>query len=232
MFNFEAGLAWTISGLLSNRAQHSSLAEMHQPPVTTAIGIILYSWQLPSIPNPSAHQRFPRQLSVLVIRRQVDIPGGTFARTGMFSMRIDGGETEMKFRRVYRLLRQRNYPVLLTDAKAMSLTHLNRLVQSKGVLLAVCSADYGEMEVPDPSKRSSYEELQFAWDRDIEILPLRLRDDWPPRATFGPEHPYDKDGKADALLAATIPPSKIYVECREKSENWIAAQIAKKLRGP
>ncbi|CAE7244695.1 unnamed protein product [Symbiodinium sp. CCMP2592] len=191
-------------------------------------------------------------LETLKAMKEEDIPDGTSARMAVFSMRFNDAETVMKFRRVHRLLKERNYPVLLPEAAAMTLPHLNRLVQSKGVLLAVCSDDYGEMEAPEkPSKpiggmtvneflhastnrvnRSSHEELQFAWSRDIEIFPLRLRDDWPPRATFGPDHPYDKDGMADALLAATIPSSKIYVECRGESENWIAAQIARKLRGP
>ena len=68
-----------------------------------------------------------------------------------------------------------------------------------------------------------------AYDRNIEILPLRCCDEWPPNPPSGPGHPYDEDGVAAGLVeAATL--SNAHVDCRGRDERWIVRQIAKKLR--
>ncbi|CAE7244662.1 unnamed protein product [Symbiodinium sp. CCMP2592] len=165
-----------------------------------------------------------------------DLPDGEGARVGMFSARFDGKETEQLFRRVYKLLKSWNYPVLMVDAKAgkdfgdYTAMYLGRLLESRdGVMLSVCTWHYGEVT---KSKYSSYEELKFAYGNDIEILPLRLCDMWPPKPDFGPNHACDKEGLANGFLNMAFPPSKVFVDCRGKDEHWIAAQIAEALHRP
>lgn len=161
------------------------------------------------------------------------IPDGTGSREGMFSARFDGKETERLFRQVYKILKDLNYSVLMVeegvggDFGDSTAIFLGRLRKRKGVMLSVCSWHYGEIT---NSKYSSYEEVKFAHGHDIDILPLRVCDDpWPPEPPSGPDHPYDKEGKAEGLLALAIPPSQIYVDCRGKDAHWIAARIAEKL---
>ncbi|CAE7247746.1 SPY, partial [Symbiodinium sp. CCMP2456] len=164
----------------------------------------------------------------------VSIPDGSGARDGMFSARFDGGDTEMLFRQVYKILKDRGYPVMMVEEGAggdfgtKTATFLGRLRKHKGVMLSVCTSHYGEMT---SSTYSSYKEVKFAQDHDLEILPLRMcGDPWPPEPPSGPGHKYDKDGTAEGLIAMAIPPSKIYVECRGRDAEWIAARIAEKLR--
>ena len=163
-----------------------------------------------------------------------DIPDGTSARVGMFSARFDRSPTETLFRRVYDILKKKNYPVLMVDAAAgknfgeMTAAYLGNLEEEKGVLLAVCTSHYGEKT---DSKYSSYEEVRVAHESDLEILPLRVCDDpWPPKPPFGPEHKYDKMGAGAGLLKLAIGKATVYVDCRGKDELYIAKQIAKTLR--
>ncbi|CAE7812554.1 unnamed protein product [Symbiodinium sp. CCMP2456] len=164
-----------------------------------------------------------------------ELPDGTGARVGMFSARFDGKETEQLFRRVYKQLKARNYPVLMVDAKAgkdfgdYTAMYLGKLIASNGVMLSVCTWHYAEVT---KSKYSSFEELKFAHGNGIEILPLRLCDSWPPKPESGPNHACDKDGLANGFLNLAFPPSKIFVDCRGKDEHWIAAQIAEALHRP
>ena len=140
----------------------------------------------------------------------------------MFSLRFDGKETEQLFRQVYKILKDQHYPVMIVedgaggDFGATTATFLGRLRKHKGVLLAVCTWHYGEIT---DSKYSSYEEVKFAHGEDLHILPLRVCDDpWPPEPPCGPEHPHDKEGTAEGLMAMAFPKSKIYVDCTWASD--------------
>jgi len=162
-----------------------------------------------------------------------EIPDGANARVGMFSARWDRGPTETLFRGVYHILKKKNYPVLMVDEAArdsvggMTLPYLSKLIREKGVLLAVCTSDYAEKT---DSRYSSYEELRFAHDNDLQILPLRVCDDpWPPKPPSGPNHQYDKMGAGEGLLMLAIGRSTVYVDCRGKDEIYIAARIAETL---
>ncbi|CAE7804354.1 unnamed protein product, partial [Symbiodinium sp. KB8] len=170
------------------------------------------------------------------VMTEVSIPDGAGARDALFSARFnkENKETEMLFRQVYKILKDRNYPVMMVEEGAggdfgtKTATFLGRLRKHKGVLLAVCSSHYGEIT---GSTYSSYEEVKFAHGHKLDILPLRMCEDpWPPEPPSGPDHAYDKEGAAEGLLAMAIPPSKIFVDCRGKDAQWIAVKIAETLR--
>jgi len=162
-----------------------------------------------------------------------EIPDGAGARVGMFSARFDRGPTETLFRGVYQILKQKNYPVLMVDATAgknfgeMTSAFLGKLKRERGVLLAVCTWHYAEKT---DSRYSSYEELRVAHENGLQILPLRMCDDpWPPEPPCGPEHQYDQMGAGPGLLDLAIGQATVYVDCRGKDENFIAARIAETL---
>ncbi|CAE7655877.1 Ogt [Symbiodinium sp. CCMP2592] len=163
-----------------------------------------------------------------------EIPDGASARVGMFSARFDRGPTEALFRGVYQLLKEKNYPVLMVDAAAgrnfgeMTSAYLGKLKRERGVLLAVCTWNYAEKT---DSRYSSYEELRVAHENGLQILPLRMCDDpWPPEPPCGPDHQYDQMGAGAGLVDLAIGPATVYVDCRGKDENCIAARIAETLR--
>ncbi|CAE7244673.1 unnamed protein product [Symbiodinium sp. CCMP2592] len=152
---------------------------------------------------------------------------------GMFSMVFNGQETEMKFRLVHRLLTERNYTVVMADpqagrnVKGDSVRYLGQLKENEGVLLAVCSPEYAE----DQLEETKYEEVKFAFDNDLEIVPLRVSD------TYLPERPdprYATVGKSSMvdLLRSAIPRWAVDVDCRRLDEGEIASRIAKRLWEP
>ena len=106
--------------------------------------------------------------------------------------------------------------------------YLGRLQQEKGTMLAVCTKHYGEMTA---SAYSSHKELKFALDyeNDVKVLPLKVEDTYPPEPPSGPEHKYDKKGLAKGYILSVFKPSVVYLDCQDKSERDIAANIAKHL---
>ena len=150
------------------------------------------------------------------------IPDGENARVAMVSARFDGGEVEQKFRRIHRILQAHGYDILMVDATVSedfgrkTRAFLGKLLQRKGVLLAVCTDHYAEVT---SSPYSSYEELSFCYNYRVDIMPLRLSDTWPPEPPYGPDHLYDKEGDAYGLLAMAFPPNKVYLDCRTMDEE-------------
>ncbi|CAE7155249.1 unnamed protein product [Symbiodinium pilosum] len=151
----------------------------------------------------------------------------------MFSMRFDSGEVEQKIRAVHRLLLRHNYEVRMVEAGAGDdfgddpLRFLLDLKRNGGVMLAVCTAHYAEMTA---SRYSSHEELRYCHEHRIQVLPLRMDDIYPPEPPWGPSHPYDEMGRAEALVSLALPPSLPYVDCRGKTVEEIASGIAARLR--
>ena len=139
---------------------------------------------------------------------------------------------EHMFRRIHRKLEGRGYKIFMVEADAgedfgrKTSAFLGQLKKQKGVLLAVCTDHYAEIT---RSPYSSYEELRFCYNNRIGILPLRLCEEWPPDPPSGPEHPYDKDGEACGLLSLAMPDNVVFVECRSRSEDDIAMDIAEQL---
>ncbi|CAE7232223.1 unnamed protein product [Symbiodinium natans] len=168
----------------------------------------------------------------------VAIPDGAGARLAMFSARFDGGKVEQLIRQVHSILLAHNYEVLMVKAGAGddfgkdTMTYLGKLLVQKGILLAVCTENYAEVT---SSKYSSFEELKLAYDRNLDVIPLKVTQAYPPRPPHGPQHPFDKEGQAIGLLAMAMPTSKVYLDCLTKtgdllSPHDIAARIAEKLR--
>lgn len=159
------------------------------------------------------------------------IPDGRGARLGMFSVRE--GPLFEKFRRVYEILREHNYDVLLVDVRdgddegSKTCESLARLHKEKGALLAVCSANYGEVT---SSKYSSFEVLKFSHGWQLPILPLSFSSEiYPPEPPHGPAHPYDSHGDAMGLVLLAMD-SLRPLQCHDDDHN-IAKGIAKYLRG-
>ncbi|CAE7911296.1 unnamed protein product [Symbiodinium necroappetens] len=108
----------------------------------------------------------------------------------------------------------------------LTLTYLNQIENEKGVLICVCTAHLGEKT---SSPYCSFEELRVALDNRLDVLPLKVADVYPPKPPGGPNHPYDKENKAAALIGMVFRPNLVYVDCRNLDEMEIAREIAKKL---
>ena len=163
-----------------------------------------------------------------------DLPDGTAARVGMFSARFDGEEPERLFREVHKILKNKNYPVLMVDAPVgadfgtLTEEYLGKLKFNKGVLLSVCTSHYGAVT---KSVCSSHHELKFAHVYGIDILPLKMCDMWPPEPYA--DCPRDENADlVDGLLSSVFLPTKVHMDCQGKDAHWIAAHIAKVLHGP
>ncbi|CAE7898738.1 unnamed protein product, partial [Symbiodinium necroappetens] len=150
----------------------------------------------------------------------------------MFSARFDGGYIEHKIRRVHKILQAHNFPVLMVDAGIgdnfgkLTQNYLNKIEKEKGVLICVCTAHYAEKT---SSPYCSFEELQFAKDYRLDVLPLKVADVYPPKPPGGPKHPHDKDCEAEALIKMVFRPNLSYKDCRNLDEVEIARVIADKL---
>ena len=151
----------------------------------------------------------------------------------MISARFDGGEAERKMRRVHKILTERNYEVLMVGVgpgenfAKPTMKYLLRIKKEQGIILAVCTKHYAEVTA---SQYSSHEELRYASDYGIEVLPLQMEDVYPPKPAWGETHPYDKDGDGQALVALKLQPSLLYLDCRKKTDSQIACEIARKLK--
>ncbi|CAE7244689.1 unnamed protein product [Symbiodinium sp. CCMP2592] len=152
----------------------------------------------------------------------------------MFSMRWNERNkgTERLFRDVAELLRGRCIRILAVDAQApdfgaVTLRYLHVLKAKRGVMLAVCTADYGEMTT-DPF--STNIQLTYALDHHIEILPLKVEEIYPPQPPSGPDHPVDKHRLGELLIWTAMPPDKFYLDCCLKTKDQIADEIEAALR--
>ncbi|CAE7584102.1 PUB10, partial [Symbiodinium natans] len=162
------------------------------------------------------------------------LPDGKGARLAMFSLRFDNGPIEAKFRRIHQLLKSHNFNVLMVDADAgdnfgtMTMDYLDELVENKGLMIAVCTKHYGEKTA---SPYSSFNELRYAQDYQLDVLPLKVADIYPPQPPSGPDHKYDQKGEARKLLRMVLRPNISFFDCCSLSEQEIALKIANKLLG-
>ena len=153
-------------------------------------------------------------------------------RLAYVSARFDGSPVELTMRRVQRILAERGLEILMAEVESgqdfgnQTMAGLWRIKKEQGVLLAVCTWNYAEKT---SSPYSSHAELLFAYDHGVDVLPLRFDDAYPPSPPFGPDHLFDKDGTAQALLHMVFPPSKVYLDCQSRSDNEIADKIQQKL---
>ena len=107
----------------------------------------------------------------------------------------------------------------------MTAEYLNRLESENGVMLAVCTSDYGEKT---DSTYCTYYELQYAKEYNLDVLPLQVEDQWKPNP---PCHP-DRDPKKSALgfIKMVFLNGIVRVDCRNKSIEEIASAIAAVLK--
>ncbi|CAK9086672.1 unnamed protein product [Durusdinium trenchii] len=160
------------------------------------------------------------------------IPDGAAAPVSMFSARFNGGEFELKFREVHRLLKEHNFDNLMVNADAgdnfgtLTLEYFGRVHFENGVMLCVCTEDYGEIT---KSKYSSNYELQYIYDQNLRKIPIRVVPIYPPRPDCGPRHMYDKSYSARVLVNSVFKDSVVFLDCQDKTAHEIALMLAKKL---
>ena len=106
--------------------------------------------------------------------------------------------------------------------------YLNRLKREKGIMLAVCTSDYGEMT---DSPFCTFYELQTAVEYKIDVLPLQVEDERQPNPPGGKGH-LDEEELALGYIDQVFRPSTVTLDCRGKSVEEIAGKIAAVLRKP
>ena len=166
--------------------------------------------------------------------RQVsDIPDGVGTRLAMLSARRFNNASVMRqMQAVQQILTLRNYEVVVVDTDAgADLGHntmacLGRIKREQGIILGVCTWDYAEVT---SSQYSSHKELRYALDNDIDVLPLRVEETYPPMPPFGENHPHDQHGVGQALVHMKLPPSLVPLDCRGKTAVQIAYDVAGRL---
>ena len=82
----------------------------------------------------------------------------------------------------------------------------------------------------DENPYSSFVELKYALDNRLEILPLKVEATYPPQPPWGNNHPFDKKGIACGLVSLAMPGSKVFVDCVDQADVFIADEIEKVLR--
>ena len=110
----------------------------------------------------------------------------------------------------------------------LTVEYLGRLKRENGIMLAVCTSDYGEMT---DSPFCTYYELQTAVEYKIDVLPLQVEDEWQPNPPCGKGH-LDKDQSALGYIYQVFKPSRVRLDCRNKPVEEIASKIAAILRKP
>ena len=109
-----------------------------------------------------------------------------------------------------------------------TLKYLRRLGEEKGVMLAVCTSDYGELA---DSPYCTYYELKMAKEYKVDVLPLQVEDNWKPSPPCGEGH-LDHSKSALSYINAVFLPSIVRLDCRNKAVEEIAREIAAALRKP
>ena len=104
--------------------------------------------------------------------------------------------------------------------------YLRRLKRENGIMLAVCTSDYGEMTA---SPYSSFAELEYAQEYKLDVLPLQVEEEWQPNPPCGEGH-LDTEELALAYISMVFKPSCVRIDCRNKAIEKIASEIAAVLR--
>ena len=129
-------------------------------------------------------------------------------RWAMISARFDGGEVEQTFREVVRIMKGHNCNILMVDAKGgddfglLTIQYLNKIRADNGVMVAVCTPHYGEKTA---SPYSSHQELIYALDNKLEVLPLKVHEIYPPQPPCGPDHRFDHASTAEGFISMMLP---------------------------
>ena len=141
------------------------------------------------------------------------------------SARFDGGEKESFARAIHKELRALGVNAFMVEAHPggeygdQTMYGLDQMY----AMLAVCYDTYG---AKTSSPYSAYEELKYANEQGIRIVPLKLCSDWPPA-------PRDANGKkaGAAQNRFVFKPSLVYLEAQGLSAAQCALAVKEAL-GP
>ena len=90
---------------------------------------------------------------------------------------------ETKMRETHSILRNQALNVLMVSANGggnfgdITLKYLREIREGNGFMIACCTKHHAEVT---PSPFSSFEELKFAINNKVKIIPLKLDDVYPP----------------------------------------------------
>ena len=162
----------------------------------------------PGVPNKSLRFVFPGwQIFPFIVFREVRDLGNWQTR-----------QLQRKNVNVVPLARStkdHSFNVLMVEAKGgddfgkTTMKFLNQTHTKRGVVIPVCTWHYGEKT---SSTFSSFDELRYAQDYRLDLLPLRMEDVWPPQPPCGTEHEFDKDGDALDLIKMAMRPAIAYID--------------------
>ena len=79
------------------------------------------------------------------------------------------------------------------------------------------------------SPYSSFAELEYAQEYKLDVLPLQVEQQWKPNPPCGEGH-QDTEKLALVYISMVFYPSRVRVDCRKKSIEKIASEIAAVLR--
>jgi len=100
----------------------------------------------------------------------------------LVSARFDSGEKEAKARALHRALLREGINAYIVQTSGTGDSFGDQTMQGLDdmyAMIAVCFSDYG---VKTNSAYCSYYEVKYAMDEKIPILPLKLCEEWPPKA--------------------------------------------------
>lgn len=153
-------------------------------------------------------------------------------KLALISARFDGGPVEGKLRTVHHRLRNRGLNVLMVEARGgdnfgdMTANFLRQIDEGGGFLIAACTKHYAEVTA---SPFSSFEELKFAVNNRVKIIPLRFDAIYPPAPDWGKDHKYDKGGTSRDYIKMAFPSSLAYIDCLKLSASEIADALESRL---
>ena len=103
------------------------------------------------------------------------------------------------------------------DFGTSTMKYLSELEKKGGVLICVCTKHYAEKT---KSPFSSFHELKYAQDYQLDVLPLKVADVYPPRPPSGPDHPYDKEEEAYDIIKMVFRPNVAYTDPSISSRSF------------
>lgn len=136
----------------------------------------------------------------------------------LISARFDGGEKETRARHLNRELRKigiKTYMVEVGPGQRFGEDTIEGLCGME-VMVAVCFTNYGQKT---SSKYSTYEELEYANNKDIPILPIKFCKEWPPKSIG------DEGNRQNDFI---FKPDLLY--CDWSSKKWSALECAKEAK--
>ena len=138
----------------------------------------------------------------------------------LISARFDGGEKEHMARDIEKRLKDLGVKTFIVAAGAGDDFGMMTAIGLKKMdtMIAICYDNYGQKT---ESAYCSYYEVKYCVDHQIPVIPVRLSEDWPPKPP-GPE-------EAGAFLDLLFPPSRVFIDGRNKSATKIAGEIASRL---